>query len=379
MRLALIGTGRMGTPIAARLRAAGHRLVVHDAAPEARERMAAEGFEVAADAPAATRDAEAVLLCLPDATAVSAIARGLPEVPLLIDLTSSLPSVTRSLGRRMVDAPVSGGGAGATAGTLTAMVGGAGADLEAARPVLAAFTSQVFHAGGLGAGHAAKALNNALSAVALSATSEAVAIGRYAAHRPEGTVKRLNAGLGRTQNSEVKFPRDILPGSYASGFTAALMLKDVGIALAIAAEREVPIPLVAVVREAWRLVVREAGAGADFTRIYEVVEAWGAGGFGSVRCDLDHFDRAVGAVCLLGAREMVAVAEAEGLDRGRFLEIVNAGSGRSEATRHFEQGLGFTPRQAVRSLEAVRGVAAAGNHAVPALALAGELWRCSST
>jgi len=75
MRLALIGTGRMGTPIAARLRAAGHRLVVHDAAPEARERMAAEGFEVAADAPAATRDAEAVLLCLPDAAAVSAIAR----------------------------------------------------------------------------------------------------------------------------------------------------------------------------------------------------------------------------------------------------------------------------------------------------------------
>jgi 3-hydroxyisobutyrate dehydrogenase len=375
MRLALIGTGRMGTPIAARLRAAGHRLVVYDAAPEARERLAAEGFEVAEDAPAAARGAEAVLLCLPDSAMVSAVARELPEVPLLVDLTSSLPSVTRGLGRRMVDAPVSGGVAGATAGTLTAMVGGQAADVEAARPVLAAFTAQVFHAGALGAGHAAKALNNALSAVALSATSEAVAVGRYAARRPEGTIKRINAGLGRTQNSEVKFPRDILPGTYASGFTAGLMLKDVGIALAVAAEREVPTPLVAVVREVWRLVVREAGAGADFTRVYEVVEDWGAGAFGGTRCDLDHFDRAVAAACLLGAREMVAVAEAEGLDRGRFLEIVNAGSGRSEATLHFDRGLGFTPRQAVRSLDAVREVAATRSHAVPVLALAAELWR----
>src|SRR6266542_2488736 len=231
MRLALIGTGRMGTPIAARLRAAGHRLVLYDGAPEARERLARDGFEVAPDPAAAARGAEMMLLCLPDAAAVTSVVRHLPEVPLLVDLTSSLPSVTRGLGRRMVDAPVSGGVSGATAGSLTAMVGGEPDLVAAARPVLAAFASQVLHAGGLGAGHAAKALNNALSAVALSATSEAVAAARGAAHRPEGTIKRINAGLGRTQNSEVKFPRDILPARYASGFTAGLMLKDVGIAL----------------------------------------------------------------------------------------------------------------------------------------------------
>ena len=71
----------------------------------------------------------------------------------------------------------------------------------------------------------------------------------------------------------------------------------------------------------------------------------------------------------------MGVAEAEGLQRDRFLEIVNAGSGRSEATLHFESGLGFGPRQAVRALDAVRAVAAAGRHAVPVLALAAELWR----
>jgi len=371
MRLALIGTGRMGAPIAARLRGAGHDLTVYDRAPSTRQRMADAGFEVADGAAAATTGADAVLLSLPDAAAVSAVVRELPPGPLLIDLTSSLPSLTRQLGRRMVDAPVSGGVAGAEAGTLTAMAGGEPADVDAARPVLEAFACRVFHAGPLGAGHAAKALNNALSAVALSATSEAVAVGRYAGHRPEGVVKRLNAGLGRTQNSEVKFPRDILTGSYASGFSAGLMLKDVGIATTIAAERVVPVPLVALVHELWALVPREA----DFTGVFEVIGGWGAGAFASVRCDLDHFDLAVAATCMLAAREMVAVAEAEGVERGRFLEIVNAGSGRSEATLNFETGLGFAPRQAVRALDAVRDVAAAGNHAVPILALAAELWR----
>src|SRR5256885_1843054 len=166
MRLALIGTGRMGTPIAARLRAAGHRLVVHDAAPEARRRLADDGFEVAADPAAAVRGAEAGLLCLPDAGTVTSVVRHLPQVPLLIDLTSV---------------------------------------------------------------------------------------------------------LARTKNSEVKFPRDILTGTYASGFTAGLMLKDVGIAIAIAAARGQAVPLAAAVHEEWRLVVHALGAGADFTRVYEVV------------------------------------------------------------------------------------------------------------
>ncbi len=369
MRLALIGTGRMGTPIAARLRDAGHQLVVYDHAPHVRQRLAEAGFEVAPGVAAAATGAAAVLLCLPDATAVRAVARQLPEVELLIDLTSSLPGVTRALRRRMVDAPLSGGVAGAEAGTLIAMVGGEAADLEAARPILGAFAARIFHAGPLGSGHAAKALNNVLSAVALIATSEAVACGRFADHRPEGVVNRLNVGLGRTQNSEVKFPRDILTGAYASGFSAGLMLKDVGIATALAAERGVPAPLIGVAGQLWALVP----PAFDFTRVYELIAGWGR--FGRLRCDLDHFDLAVAAACLLAAREAVAVAEAEGLERARFLEIVNAGSGRSEATLHFESGLGFTPRQAVRALEAVRAVAASGRQPVLVLALAAELWR----
>lgn len=363
--MALVGLGRMGGPIGERLAAAGHDLRGWDAAPGARER---HRFAVATLAEAVA-GAQVVLLCLPDATAVTAVVRELPDVALLVDLTSSLPSVTRSLDRRMIDAPMSGGVAGATAGTLTIMAGGDAELLEEARPVLEAFAGRIFHAGALGAGHAVKALNNALSAVALSATSEAVATARLAAHTPEGTLKRLNAGLGRTQNSEVKFPRDVLPGTYASGFTAGLMLKDVSTALAVARDHERGTPLVSTVREAW---LRLAPA-SDFTRIYESVAVPDARPL--ARLDLDHFDRAVAAACMIGAIELVAVAEAEGVERARFLEIVGEGSGRSEATRHFEAGLGFSRTQALRSLDAVREVASAGRQSVPVLALAAELLR----
>ena len=363
--MALVGLGRMGGPIGDRLLAAGHELRGWDAAPAARERHRFATSTLAE----AVEGAEVVLLCLPDAAAVRAVVRDLPEVPLLVDLTSSLPAVTRALGRRMIDAPMSGGVAGAEAGTLTIMAGGDAELLEEARPVLDAFAGRVFHAGALGAGHAVKALNNALSAVALSATSEAVATARFAAHSPEGTVKRLNAGLGRTQNSEVKFPRDVLPGTYASGFSAGLMVKDVSSALAVARDHELPAPLVSTVREGWLRLAPEG----DFTRIYEAVAV--AEARPVARLDLDHFDRAVAAACMIGAIEMVAMAEAEGVERARFLEIVGEGSGRSEATRHFEGGLGFTRAQAVRSLDAVREVAAAGRQPVPVLALAAELLR----
>ncbi len=377
MNLALIGVGRMGTPIAERLRSAGHRLRLHDVA--AAEGLAAAGFEVAPSPQAAARDADLVLLCLPDAAAVQDVAGRLPREAFVVDLTSSLPSVTRSLPfRRLLDAPLSGGVAGARAGTLTVMAGGEERLLEEARPVLEAFSGRIFHAGPPGAGHCVKALNNALSAVALSATSEAVAVGRYAGHGPEGVVKRLNVGLGRTQNSEVKFPRDVLTGRYASGFTAGLMLKDVSTALEVARGRGVGTPLVSLVRELWSLVVSQIGADGDFTRVYEVVSAWRRTGSHPLKaklCDLDHFDRAVAAACMIGAQEMTAVAEAEGVARQTFLEIVNEGSGRSEATRHFDRGLGFARERAVRSLDAVRELASGAGHAVPVLAAAAEQLR----
>jgi 3-hydroxyisobutyrate dehydrogenase len=337
--LALAGVGRMGSAIAERLRAAGHRVALYDPAlpPGASEPSLA----------AAARGSTITFLCLPDAVAVEASLPGLREAapPTVVDLTSSLPATTRlmaaalaPLGVDFLDSPLSGGVAGARAGTLTAMVGGEVGLAERVRPVLAAFASNVRWAGPLGSGHATKALNNALSAVSLMATAEmlvtAVAWGREEA----AAVEAFNAGPARSQNSEVKYPRDVLTRTYGAGFTAALLDKDLATALRIAADRAAPAPFLTGVLEVWREATLAMGGDADFTRYHAVVEARAAQAAVSAPVEpaadvLDALCRAVAAVNLLAATEAVRVALAEGLDRDRVLSIVNASTGRSEATR----------------------------------------------
>ncbi len=312
MRIALAGVGRMGGAIAGRLRAAGHRLTLYDP-------------------------------CLPDAHAVEASLPGLVEAapPVVVDLTSSLPATTRRvaaalapLGVDLLDCPLSGGVAGARAGTLTAMVGGDRELLERVRPVLAAFASNIRWAGRLGSGHATKALNNVLSAVSLAGTAEMLVTAVACGAAEAAAVEAFNAGSARSQNSEVKYPRDVLPRTYASGFTAGLMEKDVATALAIAAGRSVQVPFLAAAGEVWREVAAALGADADFTRVHAVVEARAAGGARPPEtAALDVLCRALAGLNLLAAAEAMRVAAAEGLDRDRVLAIVNSSTGRSEATR----------------------------------------------
>ncbi|HEY4027873.1 MAG TPA: NAD-binding protein [Candidatus Dormibacteraeota bacterium] len=359
MRVALAGVGRMGSAIAGRLRAAGHRVALYDPALPA-------GESEPSLAAAASRSV-ITFLCLPDAVAVEASLPGLREAapPTVIDLTSSLPATTRRmasalapLGVDFLDCPLSGGVAGARAGTLTAMVGGDPALVERARPVLSAFASNVRWAGPLGAGHATKALNNALSAVSLMGTAELLVTAVAHGHREAAVIEAFNAGPARSQNSEVKYPRDVLTRTYGAGFTAALLDKDLATALRIAAGRSAPAPFLSGVLDAWREATRAMGADADFTRFHAVVEARAGvrpgvvgesrrypptqrsdvlgdayavdtGGAGVV----DVLCRALATVNLLAAIEVMRVARAEGLDRERVLSIVNTSTGRSEATR----------------------------------------------
>jgi 3-hydroxyisobutyrate dehydrogenase len=334
VRIALAGVGRMGSAIAGRLRAAGHRLALYDPALPAGQGEASLA--------AAARHAVIVFLCLPDAAAVEASLPGLAEAapPVVVDLTSSLPATTRRvaaalapLGVDLIDCPLSGGVAGAAAGTLTAMAGGDRAVLERVQPVLAAFASNVRWAGPLGAGHATKALNNALSAVALMGAAEAVVTTAAYGRAEAAAVQAINAGPARSQNSEVKFPRDVLPRTYGAGFAAGLMEKDLGTAQAIAGGRGVPAPLLATALEAWRDATREMGAGADFTRVHAVIEARSGRAPALTGFSLEVLCRAVAALNLLAATEAMRVAAAEGLDRERVLAIINRSTGRSEATR----------------------------------------------
>src|SRR5438105_2297095 len=208
----------MGSAIAARLRAAGHRLALYDPALPP-----GEGEATLADA---CRGSVIAFLCLPDADAVEASQAGLEESapPIVVDLTSSLPATTRRVaaalapgGVAFLDCPLSGGVAGARGGTLTAMAGGDREVLARVTPVLAAFASNVLWAGPLGSGHGTKALNNALSAVSLTSPAEAPVTAAASGVPAADALDAINAGPTRTQNSEVQYPRDVLPRNYAAG------------------------------------------------------------------------------------------------------------------------------------------------------------------
>jgi len=191
----------------------------------------------------------------------------------VIDMSSSEPARTRenarSLGEAgvaLMDAPVSGGVRGATAGTLTIMAGGPASLVESQRHLLERLGT-VIHVGPVGAGHAVKALNNLLSATHLWATSEAVLVGERFGIAPETILSVFNASSGRSGSSEVKWPKFILPGSYDSGFAARLMLKDAAIAARLARETGLPSTLADAVVSLWSRAAEDLEPGADHTEI----------------------------------------------------------------------------------------------------------------
>ena len=326
----------MGAAIAGRLRAAGHRLTLYDPA-------LMPGGEVAHSLAAAASRSVITFLCLPDAAAVEASLPDLREAapPTVIDLTSSLPTTTRRmaaalapLGVDYLDCPLSGGVAGARAGTLTAMAGGDKELVERVAPVLTAFASYIRWAGPLGSGHAIKAMNNALSAVSLTGTAEMLVTAVAYGAEESAAIEAFNRGPARSQNSEVKYPRDVLPRTYAAGFTAGLMEKDVGNAARIAVDRSIPIPLLAGMLAAWREATTIMGADSDFTRVHDVIAARaGARPDSAEGFSLEVLERALAGLNLLAASEVMRVTSAEGLDRDRVLAILNTSTGRSEATR----------------------------------------------
>jgi 3-hydroxyisobutyrate dehydrogenase len=197
----------------------------------------------------------------------------------VIDMSSSDPARTRLLaaaaaeaGVTLIDAPVSGGVAGARAGTLTVMVGGPSAAFEAFRPMLSAIGSRVIHAGDVGAGHAVKALNNLMSAAHLLASSEALIAGRRFGLDPAIMLEIINGSSGRSASTEIKWPNYVLTEKYDAGFSMRLMVKDIRLALAIEHAAGVPAAASEVVVAAWEAALAELPPGADHTAIARWVD-----------------------------------------------------------------------------------------------------------
>ena len=257
-----IGLGKMGEPMVRRY-APTRRTVVYDASADTALRMAADlDVEALTDLARLPETVDVVILMLPNSAIVESVLLGdgsgllstLPAGALVIDMGSSQPASTRMLAARaedlgidFVDAPVSGGVAKAETGTLSIMMGGTDSGRHRAAPHVAAMGSRVLEIGGPGAGHAAKALNNWLSAANIAAAAEILSIAVQFGIAPDVMIETLNASTGRSQATEVKYPNHILPGTYDSGFGFDLMLKDLRIGNGLAAEKQVYSPILAAV------------------------------------------------------------------------------------------------------------------------------------
>jgi 3-hydroxyisobutyrate dehydrogenase-like beta-hydroxyacid dehydrogenase len=279
-----IGLGQMGAPMTRRLRAAGHELVVHDVRRAAVEALVAEGAKPAGSPAEVAARAEVVLVSLPTPEVVRAVALG-PDglihgsaIRTYVDLSTTGQAVAKEVAAALaggivtLDAPVSGGVRGATDGTLAVMAAGPAAELERVRPVLEVF-GRVFHVGEHpGLGQLMKLANNFLSATAIVATAEAVVLGVKGGLDPATMLAVINASTGRNTASEDKFPRQVLSGRYAAGFTTGLLTKDLGLCAAAADGLEVPMPVAAEVYAQWQRAVAELGPDADIMAIVKRVE-----------------------------------------------------------------------------------------------------------
>lgn len=276
-----VGLGNMGSALATNLVRAGQELTTHDVAgPDTNP----EGATFVADLAELARRGDVVVLSLPDGVASEQVARGISAVPdrrtmHVVDTSTIGVSAARTIatllaeaGIGYVDAPVSGGVAGARARTLSVMYAGTDDACAAVEPVLGGLSDRTRRVGDRpGMGQALKLLNNFLSATALAATSEAIAFGRSVGLDMGTMLEVLNASSGQSAATRDKFPNHVVTGTYAAGFANSLMAKDVRLYLEAVETQEGPSVLGPVVTSVWERFAEEE-PDVDFTRIYPFVE-----------------------------------------------------------------------------------------------------------
>ena len=289
--IAFIGLGNMGGPMAANLHKAGHRVTAFDLSADALAKAREQGVRTAASAAEAVEGAAVVVSMLPASRHVEALFLGgegllakLAAGTLVVDCSTIAPASAQKVaqeaaarGHAMLDAPVSGGTAGAAAGTLTFIVGGEADVLERARPLLQAMGRNIFHMGANGAGQVAKLCNNMALGVIMAVTGEAIALG--AAHGLDAKVlsQMMAVSTGRSWATEVCNPwpgvLENAPASrgYTGGFGSDLMLKDMGLAVEAAMGVGATIPLGELARNLYAMNRQAGRGGLDFSSVVKVL------------------------------------------------------------------------------------------------------------
>lgn len=279
-RVGVIGLGNMGLNMAVRLVERGFEVSGFDLNEQRRAMARKAGIRDIA-LPMLLAEADATLSSLPFGRDVEAVLTGTDALlarrdrrVVVIDTSTADPATSRRLslllaeaGHAHLDAPVSGGPAGAAEGQLTMMIGGAAQDLEQARPVIDAVAAKAIHVGPSGAGNVAKLVNNMLVAAHMLTTGEAVRLAEAAGVPADAILQVVNAATGRSGLSEVHFPRWILSNRFDSGFSAGLMRKDVALATELATEVGIALPLSREVARLWLEDRETVGDAEDFTRM----------------------------------------------------------------------------------------------------------------
>jgi 3-hydroxyisobutyrate dehydrogenase len=285
VNVAFIGVGAMGAPMAACVARAQHVLTVYDSVRERAQQVASDHGCRVADGLDGLAAADFVVTMLPTGQMVrdlylrEGLALKLRRGAIAIDMSSSDPMGTRELGAALgpsgitlIDAPVSGGVPRALQGTLSIMIGGDDpAAIDRARPLLRAMGDRLFDTGGLGSGHAMKALNNFVAAAGFAACAEALLAGQRFGLDPARMVEIMNVSTGRSFLTDLVLREHVVEGKFATGFQLGLLAKDVRIAADLAHDLRLDAPLVRLVSERFETARDALGYARDHT---EAIKAW---------------------------------------------------------------------------------------------------------
>lgn len=288
--LGFVGLGSMGSAMAPRLAAAGHKVIGYDRAPAGGDALVAAGGEMAASLADLAGRASIIFLSLPTPQIMRDVALELiaHKPRIVVDLSTTGPRMSAEVGAALeaagiafADAPVSGGRGGALKGSLALMAACSDAVWAEIEPLLAVF-GKTFHVGpAAGQGQTMKLVNNVLSVTALVVTSEGMAMGVKAGLDPNTMLDVINASSGRNSATTDKFPRAVVTRKFDFGFATALSLKDMRLCLDEAEAMGVPMLMGNIAKYVLNLTQAKYGPDSDFTEIAKLVEEWAGVQIGS--------------------------------------------------------------------------------------------------
>lgn len=288
--IGFVGVGVMGNPISKHLVALGHDVVVYDKSEAAVKAMVEAGARAGKDLQDVVNQAPIVFTSLPTPAVFTQVLTGPggilegQAVKVVVDLstvgsraTSHASRVLLERGIDLVDAPVSGGAAGARAGTLAIMVAGRAAAVAQVKALLESFGKLFMVGEQAGQAQLLKLLNNMLSSTAFAITSEAFVAGVRGGLDPQVMMSAINAGSGRSGASQDKFMKQVLPGSFDFGFPVVSVCKDIGLAIEECEALGVPMWVGNTVRQLWNFAGRQDGMQRDMTELVRSIEDWAQG------------------------------------------------------------------------------------------------------